>query len=304
MDLVRSTVRHQMAFATSKGTRIYFEEHGSGVPILFLHEFGGDHRSWIDQVRYFGRGWRCITVAARGFPPSDMPNDDASYGQDIANADAIAVLDHLGIAKAHVVGLSMGAYTSLQLAAYHGDRLFSASPGGAGSGSEPATRDAWQADARQRADVMQRLKKIDGREMGWAANRVQLLNKDPMGWNIFARQLGEHPPEGQARVLRAVQARRTSLYDMEAVLAAVTVPVLLMVGDEDEPCLDVNLWMKRLMPTAQLALFPGTGHLLNCEEPALTNLFLERFLTSVERGTWRPRDPRAVPTAAGPGTKR
>jgi pimeloyl-ACP methyl ester carboxylesterase len=125
--------------------------------------------------------------------------------------------------------------------------------------------------------------------MGRAANRIQLYNKDPVGWQIFARHLGEHPPKGQAAVLRNVQAKRPSLYDMRDALKAVKVPVLLMVGDEDEPCLDVNLWMKRLMPTVQLVMLPGTGHLLNCEEPALMNLFLERFLTSVDRGTWRPR---------------
>jgi pimeloyl-ACP methyl ester carboxylesterase len=134
--------------------------------------------------------------------------------------------------------------------------------------------------------------------MGASATRVQLLNKDPVGWRISVGHLAEHPAKGSARVLRNVQAKRPSLYELEAGLKAVTVPVLLIVGDEDEPCLDVNLFMKRLMPTAQLAILPGTGHVLTAEEPALANHLIERFLAAVDRGSWRPRDPRATPTLA------
>jgi pimeloyl-ACP methyl ester carboxylesterase len=95
--------------------------------------------------------------------------------------------------------------------------------------------------------------------------------------------------------LRTVQAARASLYDLEAELKAVKAPVLLVVGDEDEPCLDVNVWMKRLMPTARLGLLPGAGHAINLEELALFNELIARFLAEVERGSWRPRDPRAKP---------
>jgi pimeloyl-ACP methyl ester carboxylesterase len=82
-----------------------------------------------------------------------------------------------------------------------------------------------------------------------------------------------------------VVAGRASLYDLEAELKAVKAPVLLLVGDEDEPCLDVNLWMKRLMPVARLALLPGSGHAINLEEPALFNRLIGEFLADVERGS-------------------
>jgi pimeloyl-ACP methyl ester carboxylesterase len=77
----------------------------------------------------------------------------------------------------------------------------------------------------------------------------------------------------------------------------VKAPTLLLVGDEDEPCLDVNLWLKRLMPVAKLGVLPGSGHAINLEEPALFNALVEAFLADVERGSWRPRDPRAKPGA-------
>ena len=285
-----------MPYALSNGVRIYFEECGAGTPILFLHEFAGDHRSWIDQSRHLARGWRCITMSARGYPPSDVPTDEAAYSQDLANRDAIAVLDHLGIDRAHLIGLSMGAYTALQLAMHVPERVRSAIPCGGGSGSYPPQREQFIREAIERAAAFERAGKVPAEAMSHGPTRVQLLNKDPQGWRIATDHFASHPAAGSARVLRNIQAKRPSLYDLEAGLAAVKAPVLLIVGDEDEPCLDVNLWMKRRMPTAQLVVLPGTGHVLTAEEPALVNSLMERFLSSVDRGTWRPRDPRAAPT--------
>ena len=123
-----------MPLAPSQGARIYYEETGKGTPILFIHEFCGDHRSWDDQMRHFGRSWRCITWAARGYPGSDAPDVETLYGQDFFNRDAIAVLDAAGIEQAHIVGLSMGGYTALMLAAKYPDRVISCVAAGAGSG--------------------------------------------------------------------------------------------------------------------------------------------------------------------------
>lgn len=288
-----------MPYAEAKGARIYYEEAGSGTPILFLHEFAGDHRSWLDQMRYFARGYRCITMGARGYPPSDVPETDGAYGQDTANRDAIAVLDHLRIDKAHVVGLSMGAYTALQLAIHFPARIRSIVPAGGGSGSAPGAREQFVRDALARAADMLASGKVPGDKLGMGPTRIQLFNKDPLGWRIASGHQSDHPGLGSAMVLRNVQARRPSLYELEAGLRGVTAPTLLIVGDEDEPCLDVNLWMKRLMPAATLAIVPGTGHVVNHEEPALFNLLVERFLAAVDRGSWRPRDPRAYAGAAG-----
>ena len=95
------------------GTRLYFEDTGTGTALLFIHEFAGDHRSWEPQVRFFSRYFRCVAYAARGFPPSDIPEDSERYSQAIARGDALAVLDHLKIDRAHIVGLSMGGFAAL-----------------------------------------------------------------------------------------------------------------------------------------------------------------------------------------------
>lgn len=290
-----------MPHALSGGVKLYFEVTGPATApaILFCHEFGGDYRSWEDQIRHFGRSWRCVTFSNRGYPRSDAPTDEGSYGQDTANGDAIAILDHLGIAKAHVVGLSMGGYTTLMLAAKFPDRVLSCVAAGAGSGALKVNRQQFIDDAHAAAKLMDASKVIDALGVGLGPTRVQLQNKDPRGWQQFVSNLGEHKAHAAAATLRKVQAMRASLYDMEAELEAITVPALLLVGDEDEPCLDVNLWMKRLMPTSRLGILPASGHAINLEEPALFNQIVGDFLCEVDRGTWQPRDQRAAAGQAG-----
>ena len=174
-------------------------------------------------------------------------------------------------------------------------------PAGAGTGSDRTKRDEFVKEYLAIAKHFEAEGKLDGEAMGISPSRVQLQNKDPQGWARFAAHLSEHSATGSANTLKKVQAGRGSLYDFEAKLKASKLPTLLMVGDEDEPCLDVNLWMKRLMPTAQLVVLPASGHAINLEEPLLFNLLVERFINSVDLGQWRPRDSRAAPTLTNAG---
>ena len=95
------------------GVNIHYEESGQGLPLVFVHEFAGDHRSWHLQMRFFSRRYRAIAFNARGYPPSDVPDDVKAYSQERAADDIRGVLDGLKIAKAHVCGLSMGGYSTL-----------------------------------------------------------------------------------------------------------------------------------------------------------------------------------------------
>jgi pimeloyl-ACP methyl ester carboxylesterase len=98
-----------MPYATTDdGVKLHFEETGFGTPIIFVHEFAGDHRSWEPQLHHFGQHYRAITYGARGYPPSAVPEDPTRYSQDRATDDIGAVMDHLNVKQAHIVGLSMG----------------------------------------------------------------------------------------------------------------------------------------------------------------------------------------------------
>src|SRR5713101_9514885 len=122
--------------AADDGVKLYYEEAGVGAPIVFVHEFAGDHRSWEPQMRFFSRRYRCIAFNARGYPPSDVPADTERYSQARARDDIIAVLDHLGIDKAHIVGLSMGGFATLHFGFRHPKRALSLCVAGCGYGAE------------------------------------------------------------------------------------------------------------------------------------------------------------------------
>ncbi len=282
-----------MPYAQSAGARLYSEECGSGHPVIFVHEFGGDLRSWESQVRWFSRSYRCLRYNARGYPPSDVPQADDLYGQAHAADDIAAVLRAAGIERAHVVGLSMGGFATLHFGLRHPQMASALVVAGAGSGAPRGDRGSFGKEANALADrfIAEGSARI-AQELGNGATRIQLLAKDPLGWAEFVRHLSEHSPQGSAMTLRNYQALRPSLYDLEAELAAVRIPTLLVVGDEDEPCLDANLYLKRTMPTAQLWMMPGSGHAVNLEEPAAFNAGVEQFLSAVDRGSWKPRDPR------------
>src|SRR5467141_756150 len=135
----------QMPYAvTGDNVRLYFEEAGSGTPIIFLHEFAADHTNWEPQMRYFSRGHRCIAYSARGYTPSDVPPSKEVYTYKHFYSDALAVLDHLKIAKAHFIGLSMGSYSSLQIGLNNPDRALSLTLAGVGSGSNLENLEAFR----------------------------------------------------------------------------------------------------------------------------------------------------------------
>lgn len=280
---------------TDDGVGLAYEETGAGSPVVFVHEFAGDMRSWEPQVRALARRYRCIVFNARGYPPSDVPTACAAYSQARACEDIRAVLDALDIERAHVVGLSMGGFATLHFGLTHPDRARSLVVAGCGYGAERDQRDRFRAEAdaiaaRLREDGMARF----AAAYAQGPTRVQFQNKDPRGWRAFAEGLAEHSAEGSALTQLGVQKERPSLFDLEAELRRLAVPTLVVTGDEDWPCLAPGLFLKRTIPSAALLVLPNTGHTLNLEEPDLFNRATADFLAQVEAGRWPMRDPRAV----------
>lgn len=281
---------------TDDGVRLHYEEAGSGTPIVFVHEFGGNWQSWEPQLDYFARRHRCIAYAARGYPPSDVPEDVERYSQARATRDIVAVLDAAGVDRAHVVGLSMGGFAALHFGLDFASRARSLVVAGAGYGAEKAFEAYFRDVSMEVAAQFERQGSATfARTYSLGASRVQFQNKDPRGWQAFADLLARHSARGAANTMRGVQARRPSLYDLEARLRALHVPTLVMVGDEDDHCLQPGVFLKRTIPACGLVVLPKTGHTLNLEEPALFNQFVSDFIVTVEAGKWAPRDPRAIP---------
>ena len=277
------------------GIRLYFEETGRGTPIIFVHEFAGDHRSWELQLRHFGQRYRAIAFNARGYPPSDVPEDPAAYSQARAADDIAAVLDDLGIDRAHVVGLSMGGFATLHFGLRHADRARSLAVAGCGYGAEPDQREKFQAEAEVIAGFLKR----EGMEAfaakyAYGPTRVQFENKDPRGFAEFKARLAEHSALGSANTQLGVQRQRPSLYDLVPEMQRLQVPTLILTGDEDWPCLAPGLLMKRNIASSALVVMANCGHAINLEAPDEFNRIVREFLAQVDAGRWPMRDPRAI----------
>jgi len=277
------------------GVALYYEEAGTGTPVVFVHEFAGDYRSWEPQMRYFGRRYRAIAYNARGWPPSEVPEDLSSYSQARAVEDIRGVLDGLGIDKAHIVGLSMGGFATLHFGLAHPERALSLVVAGCGYGAEKDERDKFRAEAVISATLLEKEGMAAFTERyAYGPTRVQFENKDPRGFEEFKQMLAEHSNIGSARTQMGVQRERPSLYDLDSQLKELTVPTLIVTGDEDWPCLEPAIYLKKAIPSAGLLITPNTGHAINLEEPTLFNQGVADFLAQVDAGRWPMRDPRAV----------
>ncbi|MGZ8156876.1 MAG: alpha/beta fold hydrolase [Burkholderiales bacterium] len=284
-----------MPYADSEGVRLYYEEAGKGTPIVFVHEFADDMRSWEPQMRFFSRRYRCIAYNSRGYPPSEVPKPVSKYSQAIATDDIANVMRHLGLKKAHIIGCSMGGYATVHFGLRHPNLALSLTAVGVGYGSDPDKREQFLKDNEVMARRFEELgtpEAIKPYQIGPA--RVQFQNKDPRGFAQFCAEFAKHSALGSANTLRGVQGRRPTVQSLGRGLAKMKVPLHVVTGDEANNCLDPGIFMKRVCPTASLTVVANTGHAVNLEEPDLFNRITAEFLAQVDSGRWRPRDPRAL----------
>ena len=284
-----------MPYVKSNKIKLYYEETGKGYPIIFVHEFGSDLREWEQQVRHFSREYKCITFNARGYPPSEVPEDAKQYGYKHSVDDIANLMKELKINNAHIIGLSMGAYAALLFGLKYKKMVKSLVIAGVGSGAMPQHRKGFFSMANELADEF--IKKGSKKAASIISNsgsRIQLKNKDLRGWLEFKKHLEDHSNIGSALTMQQYQALRPSLMDFENEFKRMNIPVLLAVGDEDELCLEINIYLKRQIKTSGLWICSRTGHAINLEEPAAFNREVQNFLSTVERGNWLKRDKESI----------
>jgi pimeloyl-ACP methyl ester carboxylesterase len=276
---------------------LYYEDTGTGAPVVFCHEFAADYRGWEPQVRRFGHLYRCITWSYRGFPPSSVPDDPAAYSEEVFVDDLRALVEHLGLDQADFVGFSMGGSIVLNFALRYPSLCRSIVVVGAGSGT--TNRERFERDIDRTVEML-RSGGIQAFAETYAEGptRQPFKRKDPYGWAVFRRQLGEHSPVGQALTMQGVQRKRRTIFDLEDGLRGLEVPTLVIIGDEDEPCVDPAVFMKRHIPSAGLLVVPQSGLAVNLEEPALFNTAVLEFLQLADAGRWARR--RTVTTSLLP----
>ncbi len=276
-----------MTVTTSDGVALAASKTGSGSALVFVHEFSGTARSWDAQTGYFSRYYNCITYCARGYPPSDIPSAVGSYSQERAADDLVDVIRATCRGPAHVVGLSMGGFAALHLGLRNPDLVRSLTIAAAGYGAKPEQQPAHGDAMRAEAEHVERVgMAVFSGELAGSGYAKCLRAKDEKGWRQFATLLSENSAAGTAMTLRGVLATRPSLWHL-AGLPQLKIPVLLVIGDEDQPCIEPNIYLKATLPDAALCILPRTSHLLNLEEPVLFNSILFSFLAAVEHGRWR-----------------
>lgn len=274
-----------MPTACVNGVELYWETTGHGAPLVWVHEYGGDMRSWEPQVRYFARRYRVITYNQRGYPPSSVCHAATDYSQALLIEDLRQLLTHLELGPVHLGGCSMGANVARDFALAHTAMIRSLILIGVGAGSinREESLQAWAANVTEieRGGIAARIRILEG-----AKPRASFKEKDPRGFAEFLRQAGEHDAKACAHLVREVMAKRKTVFELEAELKALRVPTLIMAGDRDIPCIEPSLLMRAWIPHVGLVLFPFCGHTPNLEEPGLFNLHVAEFLAMVEGGYW------------------
>ncbi|HLG48879.1 MAG TPA: alpha/beta hydrolase [Reyranella sp.] len=278
---------------TSDGVSLYYEETGSGAPLIFLHEFGGHYLSWEPQVRYFSRRYRCITYAARGWPPSDVPTDVAMYSQARAADDCADLMKALGIDRAHLCGLSMGATAGLEFAIRHSGKATALviAAGGGGGSTDPEAKKRFKEECEAFA---QRIEKEGMAAMAelycTSSARNTYRYKDPRGWAEFKQQFADGSATGHAMTMRGVQGSRIPFFERTEELKKIAEPMLVVIGDEDDSTHGLAVHLKQYVARSGVLELPKCGHTMNLEEPAAFNAAVQDFLHAVENDRWPARE--------------
>jgi pimeloyl-ACP methyl ester carboxylesterase len=264
------------------GVQLCYETNGSGPPIVLVHELGGSCESFHFQVDAWSPRYQCVAYNARGYPPSEVPQKGESYSQDIAASDIGAVMDACGLSDAHLIGVSMGAAAVLQFALRYPSRARSIALCSIGSGSDQPQGE-YKSAMEAQADFAQNAgPKALAERLLESPNRYRLKDKSPAEYKKFIDQLAAVSPLGIANTMRGVQARRPPIYAHKERAAGLSVPTLIVVGDEDAPCIKPSYFLHQTIPGARLETIARCGHLVNIEEPAIFNPMVEGFIGACE----------------------
>jgi pimeloyl-ACP methyl ester carboxylesterase len=248
-----------MAQLTRDGVNLYYEDHGSGPAVLLTHGYGATSHMWQGQVEAFKERYRIVTWDMRGHGQSDYPEDQSLYSAEHVVDDMEALLDHCGEKTAVIGGLSLGGYATLAFHLRHPDRcralmLFDTGPGF----KKDEARDAWNKRAMERADKLERL----GLSARSESAEAQLAHhRDATGLARAARGM---LTQSDASVIES--------------LPGIAVPVLVLVGEEDQPFLAATDYMAAKIPNSTKAIVPKAGHAANIHNPNDFNQAMRGFL--------------------------
>lgn len=244
------------------GVNIYYEDHGTGPAVLLSHGYSATTRMWAGQVEALKDRYRVITWDMRGHGQSDSPDDPKAYSEAAAVDDIAGILNHLGVDKAVIGGLSLGGYMSLAFNLAHPSMvralmLFDTGPGY----KNPVGREGWNVTAMKRAETF------------------EAKGLDALGGSAEVRVSQHRSAQGLAHAARGMLAQ----FDSRIIesLEHIAVPTLVLVGEKDQPFLGATDYMANKIPGCTKVMIPEAGHAANLDQPAAFNAAVEAFLASL-----------------------
>jgi pimeloyl-ACP methyl ester carboxylesterase len=256
-----------MPTARLNGIEIYYEDHGSGEPVLLTHGYGSTSAMWVPQVDALTQGRRLITWDMRGHGGTDSPEEQSAYSEAQTIEDMAALLRHLGVERAVIGGLSLGGYMSLAFNLAHPEMVTALILCDTGPGyRNPKGREAWNETAFKRAERFE--------ERG-----LEALGSSP---EVQAVRSRHRSAEGLAKAARGMLAQ----FDSRVIesLEGIDVPTLIIVGANDTPFLAGTDYMAAKIPNAQKVVIPDAGHASNIDQPEAFNEAVLEFLGEVGNG--------------------
>ena len=239
-------------------------------PVIFIHAFPTNRTIWQAQVAALSGRARTITYDVRGFGQSQAPGNADAYGQDRSVADLLAVLDHLGIERALLCGLSMGGNIALNFALRHPGRVAALVISGTGSGTGNqaefiALVESWAGTAEK-----------DGMDAFAEAIMAQPIFASYAGRGAAERRhlhdlITANSVAGVAHTCRRVLAGRPPIDALVPGLRRLACPTTVVVGANDAAVMTASRIMAETIPGARFLCVPGCGHFNNIEHPAALN---------------------------------
>ncbi|PYM17800.1 MAG: alpha/beta hydrolase [Candidatus Rokuibacteriota bacterium] len=249
--------------AQVNGIAIDYEVTGDGPVVLLGHGYGSTRHMWDEQHRALADRWRVVSWDMRGHGQTDSPDDPARYSAALTVADMRALLQHLGVERAVIGGLSLGGYVSLAFVLAHPEMTRALVICDSGPGYRNAeARAQWNQRAHERA-----------------------ANLEAKGLEALARRSREtqqavhRSAQGLAHAARGMLAQEGS--QVIDGLGSIRVPTLVIVGDQDQPFVAPSEYMAKKIPGARLEVIPGAGHSSNLDQPETFNRVLREFLASL-----------------------
>jgi pimeloyl-ACP methyl ester carboxylesterase len=251
--------------AKVNGIEIEYQDGGRGSAVLLGHGYSAIGRMWDGQRAALGDRYRIVSWDMRGHGQTESPKDPAQYSAALTVADMRALLEHCGIERAVVGGLSLGGYVALAFYLAHPDMVRALVICDSGPGYRNAeARAAWNKRAHERAA------ELEAKGLDVLAGRSREM-REAMGHHASAL--------GLAHAARGMLVQEGS--EVIDGLGTIRVPTLVIVGDQDQPFLAPCAYMAKKIPGARLEVIPGAGHSSNLDQPAIFNRVLSDFLQSL-----------------------